>query len=262
MLHRLLPRSPRVSSETWSANRRTVDALVKTSALGDMPKFVFEALDTGGEEAAYEVSDLFQQLDARDPQKSKVLGASVNSLLLQKRAKSEAKAPNTQTAFAPAVPFLLGGAADALGTGEVLRRMIERRRQKALPNRPPRRHRPQCSPARPGPGQEPAHRNHHATAADRAAANPHRPLHANPRIQQTASLDRPRSHRKDYGNDHTGTPGKRGYKSSNRRYSRQGFIPAAPGFDSRGDSQTRYSVIHCPEPQGRVCDVEFDLFTG
>ncbi len=40
------------------------------------------------------------------------------------------------------------------------------------------------------------------------------------------------------------------------------LIPAAPGFDSRGDSQTRYSVIHCPVPQGRVCDVEFDLFTG
>ncbi|MEX2616892.1 MAG: hypothetical protein WD767_12425 [Alphaproteobacteria bacterium] len=139
MRHPQLPMRPRVSAESAAANRRTVDALLRTSTIGDLPTQLANALQTGGEDTVNEVADLFQQLEARDPEISAQLGDGLASQLGSIEGNDGGKSKNPQVAFAPAVPLLgllIGGGA-AIGTGEILRRQYERRRRENFHNRPP-----------------------------------------------------------------------------------------------------------------------------
>ena len=75
------PKLPKVSGEAFSANARTVEALKKTTELGDYPFYVADALKEHGPKAEAEVRDLMEQMHDAMPEHAKNMAKGVYSYL-------------------------------------------------------------------------------------------------------------------------------------------------------------------------------------
>ena len=71
-----------IGADGHSENNRQVDAILKSSDTGDLPKFIADALDTGTNKALAEVSNLFSQLNDRDPKRATGLSKEVGEKVL------------------------------------------------------------------------------------------------------------------------------------------------------------------------------------
>lgn len=68
----------------FAANARTAQALSRTRDPGPLPRYVAEALTTGGDKAKAEVADLLEQVAGRSPFMARKLRARVAALVGEK----------------------------------------------------------------------------------------------------------------------------------------------------------------------------------